>query len=105
MKKIALEEFYGKVLQNEKPVLLEFTGSFCPGCTQMEPVLNQLEVLYGKRMEFLEVDADHSEMLNTLLHVSSLPATFLFDKGKVLVQHRGFWPYHQLEEAIQSAVG
>lgn len=104
MEKVTLEQFNTLVLQNEKPVLLEFTGSFCPGCSAMERVLYPLECEYGESMAFLEVDADHEEMLNTLLHVMTLPATFVFRNGKVLEQHRGFWPRNELEAVIKNAL-
>lgn len=101
---MTLEQFNTQVLQSEKPVLLEFTGSFCPGCSAMERVLYPLECEYGESISFLEVNADQEELLNTLLHVQTLPATFLFHNGKILEQHRGFWPKDELEAVIKDAL-
>lgn len=104
MERITLETFQQKVMENEKPVLLEFTGSFCPGCVRMEPVLNELQSEYVEKVDFLEVNADQEELLNTLLHVYSLPATFLFKKGKAVKAHSGFWAYSDLRSEIAAVI-
>lgn len=101
MQKITLNDFKSLVLDSSRPVLLEFTGAFCPGCVQMAVVLNELEGEFSDRVAFLEVNADQETMLNTLLHVSTLPTTILFHHGKVLYSHRGFWPEEQLQKVLE----
>lgn len=101
MKKITLENFQKEVMLNNKPVLLEFYGNFCPGCVQMVPILEQSESEYGNKIDFGIVDADQEEMLNRLLHVYDLPALLLFDNGKIVMNYAGFMPKSELDKRLE----
>lgn len=105
MKTVTLDTFQEKVMKNEKVVLLEFHGNFCSACAMMEPLLLKAAEEYGKKIDFMQADADHEEMLNTLLNVRTLPAVFLFKQGKVLAHYEGFLPETKLHQILENAAG
>ena len=100
MKQITLDTFRKEVMENQKPVFLEFHGSFCTACNMMDPLIAQAEQKYGKQMDFLIADGDHEEMLNTVMNVRNLPAVFLFYRGHDYLHHEGFMPQVNLQKAI-----
>lgn len=89
-------------MENEKPVVLEFTGSFCSGCAMMAPLVEEAEQKYGDRIAFCQVDADHNEMINTALGVQTLPAFLLFDHGHMKEHHEGFWAQPDFDETLKN---
>lgn len=104
MKQITLDTFRKEVMQNPKPVFLEFHGSFCTACTMMDPLISQAEQKYGSEMDFFIADGDHEEMLNTVLNVRNLPAVFLFYKGHTYLHHEGFMPEVNLNNALDDFI-
>lgn len=100
MKKITLDNFKQQVMDNPKPVILEFHGSLCAACVQVERELNEAESAYGSAIDFAMVDADHEEMINTALQVYDLPALFFFKKGHLVARHNGFMTADTLNQMI-----
>jgi thiol-disulfide isomerase/thioredoxin len=46
-----------------KPVVLEFWATWCTGCQQFTPSLNQLHARYGDRVNFVAVSAEPIDLL------------------------------------------
>lgn len=102
MKQVTLNTFRKDVMENPKPVFLEFHGSFCNACNMMDPLIAQAEQEYGKQIDFMIVDGDREEMLNTVLNVRNLPAVFLFYKGQNYLHHEGFMPEVNLKNNLDT---
>ena len=51
------------VLESEKPVLVEFSASWCGPCKAMEPILEELEQVYSDRVKFYKIDAEQHPKL------------------------------------------
>lgn len=100
MKQVSVDTFKKDVMENPRPVFLEFHGSFCTACNMMDPLIVQAEQAYGRKMDFMLVDGDHEEMLNTVMNVRNLPAVFLFYKGHNYLHHEGFMPYANMKKAL-----
>lgn len=71
------------------PVLLEFTSASCAVCAKMRPVMEQLQMEFKGRIEFVEYSVDEPEgaKLSKEYKVDGLPSFFIFDKSHKLVQH------------------
>ena len=72
------------VLQSEKPVLVEFSASWCGPCKAMEPILEEVEQLYADRVKFCKIDAAQNPKLAQALEIHGLPALVLVKQGNVL---------------------
>ena len=72
------------VLESEKPVLVEFSASFCGPCKAMEPILEEVEQLYADRVKFCKIDAEQNPKLAQALEIHGLPALVLVKQGNVL---------------------
>lgn len=97
---VTSDTFKSKVMENKKPVVLEFHGSLCAACIQVEKELNEAEAQYGNQIFFGMVNADEEELMNTALQVYDLPALFFFKNGHVVARHNGFFPYDTLKKLI-----
>ena len=72
------------VLQSKKPVLVEFSASWCGPCKAMEPILEEVEQLYADRVKFCKIDAEQNPKLAQTLEIHGLPALVLVKQGNVL---------------------
>lgn len=97
MKQISLKSFKEDVLDNPAPVMVLFTSAWCTGCEPEETILNVLSETY-EDIVFGRVDADQEVEINTLMHVSHLPAVFAMYRGKIIDHTAGFAPAERMEQ-------
>lgn len=84
MKLVTEGNYRAVVLESEKPVLVEFSASWCGPCKAMEPILEEAEQLYADRIKFCKIDAEQSPKLAQALEVRGLPALVLIKQGELL---------------------
>lgn len=92
------QDFDSKVLEADKPVLVEFGAPWCGPCKLLEPVLEELAEEYGDRVDFYTVDVDQSPQLTVQQAVMSVPTVMLFREGKLVERMTGFRPRKALEK-------
>ena len=94
------DEFPTKVLETDKPVLVEFGAPWCGPCRLLEPVLSELASQYDGKVDFYSVNVDMAPELVMDYDILGVPTVILFRGGKP--QHRltGYRPKHALEKAF-----
>jgi thioredoxin 1 len=97
---ITADNFQGTVLDNEKPVLIDFWAEWCGPCHMVSPVVEQIakervgQLVVGK----LNVD-DHAEIAQRY-NVQGIPFLGLFEHGQLARHAVGAMPKAQLERAL-----
>lgn len=99
---ISDSEFDAKVLQNSKPVLVDFHAEWCGPCKMAGPVLDQLSEEQDK-VEIVKVDVDKNPTVTQKYGVMSIPTTILFKGGAEVGRQVGFAGKGKFEELIQKA--
>lgn len=78
---ISSADFQSKVLDADKPVLVDFFATWCGPCKRVGPVLDAVgEEVSGKAYVY-KVDIDMSQDIAAKYQVNSVPTMILFKDG------------------------
>ena len=92
--------FESDVLQNDKPVVVDFWAEWCGPCRMVAPEVEKLAAKYEGSVEVRKLDVDANP--HTAMHygIMSIPTVALFTKGNPPKAAVGFRPLEALEEAF-----
>ena len=91
-------EFEEKVLENDRPVVVEFGAEWCGSCHIMAPVISQLVLEYDGRIQYCKIDVDTYDLTSRKYGIKDLPTLLFFKDGEVIEHVVGSVPRKLLEE-------
>ena len=97
------EQFTARVLEADKPVLVDFTAAWCPPCRAMKPILAALDAERDD-LDLVEVDVDASTDVAARYGVLSMPTFMLFVHGQPVQTLVGARPRRRLEADLAEAL-
>ena len=99
-KNVTTASFQADVLDNAKPVLVDFWAEWCGPCRQVSPILDQLSAEYGDKIEIVKVNVDEEPGLAQQYGVTGIPALQVFEGGKLVKAMVGAKPKFALEQDL-----
>lgn len=94
-------ETFGKILNDDTPVLVDFHAEWCGPCKVMAPELKKFAEAH-KEVRVLKVDIDKNRPVAEQFNIQGVPTLILFKKGKVLWRQSGAINAQQLSSIIKS---
>lgn len=89
MEQIQSKDFKNKVLENEKPVLVDFYATWCGPCRMLTPILEQVIEESKDEFEIFKIDVDECEDLAREYGIMSIPTLIVFKDGKQVKKEIG----------------
>ncbi len=96
------DQFENKVLNADKPVLVDFSADWCGPCKMLAPILEELKDSIGDRAKIFKVDVDNEGDLAGEYDVSGVPTMIFFNEGEEVDRMVGVRQKEELEEKINS---
>lgn len=88
-KQVISKSQYNKLINSDKPVLIDFYATWCSPCRKMAPMLEELKKDYAGKFSLVKIDADKNDLLLKELNVSEIPTFYLYNKGQKTWTHVG----------------
>ncbi len=98
------DNFEEKVLQSDKPVMVDFWAPWCGPCKAIAPTVEALEKEYGDQMTFAKVNVDDNPVSPSKYGVQAIPTLIFFKNGEVAEQITGMVAKEKLEETIKGVL-
>lgn len=95
---------FAKTLKGDKPVMVDFFGTWCGPCRMAGPVLDNLAEEYKDKVVIGKVDVDEEKDLAQQYGVMSIPTVIVFKEGKEVERITGFPGKEGYEEAIKKVI-
>jgi thioredoxin 1 len=92
---------FADLIQENKPVLVDFSAEWCGPCKVMAPILNEVKTLLGDSATILKVDVDKNPATAESYQIQGVPTLILFKQGKIVWRQSGVVSAQQLKSVIQ----
>ncbi len=88
------------VLQNDKPVVVDFWAAWCGPCRMVAPEIEKLAEKYDGAVDVVKVDVDANPQTAARYGIMSIPTVAFFAPGQAPRAAVGFRPLAQLEQSF-----
>jgi thioredoxin len=102
MKTIKNNEDYTDLLNQNKPILLDFYADWCGPCQSLLPTVEKLSKDYEGKIEIQKVNVDQNSELAAKFEVRSIPALFFIKDSKVIDKFNGLQSESVLREKLEA---
>ena len=92
--------FEALVLNNDKPVVVDFWAAWCGPCKMVAPEMEKLAAKYDGVVDVVKVDVDANPGLSQAYGIMSIPTIAFFKPGSQPQGVVGFRPLDQLEQSF-----
>ncbi len=83
------QNFTERVLQNSRPVLVDYWADWCAPCRQLSPIIDEIAKAHGDRMDFVKLDTNTNPLVATQQGILALPTLQVFVGGQVVKSLQG----------------
>jgi thioredoxin 1 len=97
-----MKESLQTVLNDNKPVLVDFFAEWCGPCKAQAPVLKEVKSAIGDNVRIIKIDVDKSPAIAQQYQISGVPTLIRFRNGRPVWRQSGVVSKGQLVEVIQA---
>jgi thioredoxin 1 len=93
-------ETFTAIINDEKPVLVDFHATWCGPCKMMAPELQRFAQNNKENVRVLKIEIDKKQPTANQFNIQGVPTLIIFKKGKVLWRQSGAMSAQQISNAV-----
>ena len=101
LKIISEDKFSEEVLQNPRPVLVDFFATWCGPCKMMHPILEDVKTKVGDSATLIKIDVEQAEELAMQYRIQAVPTLMIFKNGEMVWRGAGVQDAATLTATLQ----
>ena len=74
---------FSQLINQEKPVIIDFYADWCGPCKMMAPMLEQIKDEYDDQIKIYKIDIDKNRSLTEKYQVQAVPTVMIFKSGQL----------------------
>lgn len=94
-------EAFNRLLDSDKPVLIDFYADWCIPCKKMEPFVNELKAELAGKTEIIRINTEENRTLAEMLRIEALPTLQLYKDHTIVWEHTGYIDEEELRKQLQ----
>ncbi len=100
MKTVENKEDFNKIINADRPILLDFYADWCGPCQSLLPTVEKLAKEYEGKVEIQKVNVDQNRELAAEFGVRSIPALFFIKEKELIDRINGLVPEKDIKEKL-----
>lgn len=91
---------FNKLINGDKPVLIDFHAEWCGPCKMQSPILKELSDAVDGKVRIIKIDVDKNQNIAQRYQVRGVPTLALFKNGAIVWKESGVKSKQQLLDII-----
>ncbi len=102
MAKVATNQNFDSLLQDNKLVIVDFWATWCGPCRMLSPILDEVEGEMSDKITVVKVNVDDADEIAGRYRIMSIPTLLFFKGGQAVDKTVGAMPKNALIDKINS---
>lgn len=93
---------FSQLINQDKPVLIDFFAEWCGPCKMMSPILQDVKKELGDAISIIKIDVDKNQRLAAKYQVRGVPTLMIFKNSKQLWRQSGLLQKDEIIKIVSS---